>query len=144
MRNLVLASVLAIGGQIGFAEACEPSPRGVRVAPPQGEIDAAASSQYDQAIYIAEVIVVRSPRPQWRWERKPPPPGLLRVVTKVKGSPPATLLLPLPDPCMLDFQKVGERLFVVSLYRGMQPSPLPSIVIDSLKQRKIGTWSNVR
>jgi hypothetical protein len=73
-----------------------------------------------------------------------PQPGLLRVTRVIKGSAPGTLLVPLPDPCLFFFQKVGERLIVSSPSTKQQASPLSRGIVESLRRRKIGKWDNVR
>jgi hypothetical protein len=145
MRSAFIAPTLAIIGlHASVSQACEPPPPNAVAAPSQAEIDAGASRTFADADYIAEVVVLRSPRFQRIGERRPPPAGVLRVIAVIKGSPPETLLLPLADPCLAFFQKIGERLVVSSYRVGSQPQPIADIAVQSLRRRKIGKWENVR
>ncbi|KRC81240.1 hypothetical protein ASE13_02200 [Sphingomonas sp. Root241] len=76
-------------------------------------------------------------------DTKEPLPGLLRVEASIKGTPPRLIPIPLPDPCFLYFQRVGERLFVARLF-GNQPYPLGQPSIASLKRQNLGSWKDVR
>src|SRR5687767_9334779 len=105
----ILAAILLVPAT--QAEACSRNPRASSVRPAsQAAIDQAARQVFGNAEFVAQVTVLRSPRFRTNRDNGPPPPGLLRVDAVIKGAPPRTISLPLADPCLLYFQRVGERL----------------------------------
>ncbi|NIJ22412.1 hypothetical protein FHS95_004127 [Sphingomonas naasensis] len=110
----------------------------------RARIDAAAVKTFAEARYVAQVVVLRAPRPRLLAEKVAPPPGLLRVTAVIKGTVPATLTVPLPDPCLAYFQKVGARLIVSARSSREQPVPMLAVTVDSLRRRKLGEWRHLR
>lgn len=145
---MIRSSLLVVGIAAGLALpgvtfACSPPPPGY-VAPvtSQAQVDAAARETFRQIDFIAQVVVERSPRLQLLNERTSPPPGRLRVIAAVKGSPPTLLELPSPDPCLFYFQTVGERLIVLGRYPN-QPRVMPQVQVLSLRRQRLGNWFRV-
>lgn len=142
MHWLVVASLATVSLPT-VALACSPVPAGfVAPTPSQIEIDEAALQTFRQSEFIAQVVVERAPRARLRNETRPPPPGRLRVLTAIKGTPPSVIEVPLPDPCFFYFQTVGERV-VVSLEGRNGPATLTPATAASLRRRRIGDWSRV-
>ena len=140
---VLIISLVAINAAWGSpAVACLIRPSTSQLAPPtQAEIDRTAKRNYENADFIAQVTVLRSPRFRRNTDRSDPPAGLLRVDAAVKGSPPRFIRVPLADPCLLYFQTVGERVVVSS--RNGYPSTLADVTIASLRRMKLGDWRNV-
>ena len=128
---------------ISRAEACMPPLSATAARVSRATINKSADRIFAEANYVAEVIVVRSPRFRLLDDKSEPPPGLLRVTAIIKGIPPPLLSVPRPDPCLLYFGRVGERWIVFARSRSAFPLPLGPQVVASLRHRNIGHWSDV-
>jgi hypothetical protein len=127
------------------AQACLPVPRPASLPKPpsQSVIDRNARRAFTEAEYVAEVLVLRPPRFRWNSDTRQPLPGLLQVQKVMKGKPPRVIFVPLADPCLLHFQKAGERVVVAGRTHD-QPSPVGEWFVASLKRQHIGPWRTVR
>jgi len=106
------------------AWACTPSP--VQSKPiTAAQAERAARSLLGNAGAVVEARLVRAPRHRLRGEKTTPPPGILRVEKVLRGQAPTVILIPVTDPCRLNYPTVGERGILLLKPDG---SPYPDFV----------------
>jgi hypothetical protein len=132
--GIVVGPAIATGSS---ARACSPPPPGyIAPIPDQTAIDRSVRMIFKTASYIAQVVVITRPGG--------PVPGRLRVIATIKGRPPNTISVPLPDPCFFYFQVAGQRWIVSSGPAQTQPNPLSEKAVASLRRQGLGRWTDVR